>query len=232
MTNFQQPQMRRFLKKPFVMYIFLGIQTIVFIFQYLIPTLGLENRFGMYGPSIYLQHEFWRFITPMFLHYGLMHFVVNSVILYYMGSQCELLFGHWRLALVYLGSGLLGNVASFSFNTPGVLSIGASTALFGLFGAFLMVGIRFRDNPAVKVLVRQFTIFIVFNFIFGMTDASIDLLGHLGGLIGGALLGGCFGIPNAPKSFSTRERVVAGVLFVIFVVFCILIGFNKYSSLV
>ncbi|MFZ2671287.1 MAG: rhomboid family intramembrane serine protease, partial [Enterococcus aquimarinus] len=82
--------------QPFVTIGFLSIQTAVFLLAYLLPGLLIEFRGSMFGPLIALNHEYWRFVTPIFIHYGLMHFAINSVILYYMGQQVEAIYGHGR----------------------------------------------------------------------------------------------------------------------------------------
>lgn len=227
----QKTQWQRRLKGPIVTYSLLGVTTLVFLLQYLLPSLNLEGRFGLYGPYIVFAQEFWRLLTPIFLHYGLMHFVLNMVILYFMGIQIEAVFGHWRFLVIYLAAGIMGNVASFGFNQAGLLSLGASTSLFGMFGAFFMIARHFKQNPGVQQLVRQFAIFIGINLVFGLFDSSVDLVGHIGGLLGGALMGSVIGLPQAAERFSKKERLAAILLFIVFVIIGLLFGFRKYYSL-
>lgn len=214
-------------QKPYVMYGIFIVNTLVFAAQYLLPQLHVEQQLGMFSPSVAFRHEYWRFVTPMFIHFGLMHFALNAVVLVYMGKQCELIFGHARFALVYFLSGVMGNLASFAFNNPTTLSGGASTALFGLFGAFLVIGWHFRDNPAMQALTKQFALFIVLNFAFGIFDTTIDLWGHLGGVIGGALMGEITALPVLKERFAPRSRITAGIFFIFFAVICVLLGFKK-----
>ncbi|WP_407857050.1 rhomboid family intramembrane serine protease [Enterococcus hailinensis] len=217
--------------KPYVMYTIFVINTVVFLLQYLLPSLGIESQLGMFAPSIVFQHQYWRFITPMVIHFGLMHFALNSVVLYYMGQQCEAIFGHWRFAIIYLLSGVMGNFASFAFNQPTTLSGGASTALFGLFGAFLIVGLHYRDNPNIQALTRQFGLFILMNLAFGVFDSTIDIWGHLGGIAGGVFSGWGLAVPFAKDRFTTRERVTAVLLFIFVTVICLLFGIRKFGLL-
>lgn len=212
--------------QPYATYTFLGINTVFFLLEYLIPSLRVNERLGMFVPSVILNHEYWRFLTPMVIHFGLMHFALNSIVLYFMGQQCEAIFGHWRFTLVYLLSGLMGNMGSFAFNGLGVLSGGASTAIFGLFGAFLVVGYHYKDNPAIQGLTRQFGLFILMNLAFGLFDSSIDMWGHIGGLLGGALSGLIFGVPHGEDRFSVRGRITGGLFFVFFVVIAVLLAFR------
>ena len=115
------------------------------------------------------------------------------VTLYFLGMQIEYLFGPWRFLVIYLVSGICGNSASFAF-TPAI-SAGASTALFGLFGAYLMLGESFRNDPYIRTIAKQFLVLVVLNLLSDLTG-SIDLWGHLGGLIGGFLLGYVVGAPQ------------------------------------
>lgn len=122
------------------------IQVIVFILMTInggsTNSQILLNFGAKYGPAIQAG-DWWRLITPVFLHIGLTHLVVNSVTVYYIGTQIENMFGHIRFLAIYFVSALTGNLASFVF-MPDSLSAGASTAIFGLFGAFLMLGESFR----------------------------------------------------------------------------------------
>jgi rhomboid protease GluP len=165
----------------------------------------------------------------MFIHFGLTHFALNGVVLYYMGQQCEAIFGHVRFAIVYLLSGVMGNFASFAFNQPTTLSGGASTAIFGLFGAFLVIGMHYRDNGAVQALTRQFALFILMNLVFGLFDSTIDIWGHLGGIIGGALTGWAVAVPHAQDRFSTRARVTSGMFFIFAIVLFVFFGLRKFN---
>ncbi|MGO2891529.1 rhomboid family intramembrane serine protease [Enterococcus devriesei] len=215
--------------KPYVTYTFFAINTVVFVLQYVLPSLGIENQLGMFSPAVILQHQYWRFITPMFIHFGLMHFALNSVVLYYMGQQCEAIFGHWRFGVIYLLGGIMGNFASFAFNQPTTLSGGASTAIFGLFGAFLVVGLHYRDNGAIQALTRQFALFILMNLVFGVFDSTIDIWGHLGGLIGGALAGWTLAVPFGQERFTVRARVTAGLVFIFALVLMVFFGLRKFG---
>ncbi|MGI6155841.1 MAG: rhomboid family intramembrane serine protease [Enterococcus lemanii] len=218
--------------QPFITLSFLSIQTTVFLLAYVFPSLLIEFRGSMFGPSIVFNQEFWRFVTPMFIHFGLMHFAVNSVVLYYMGQQVEAIYGHWRFFAIYLMSGVLGNLLSFAFNDPRVQSAGSSTALFGMFGAFAILGYHFKNNYAIQAMVRQFALFVALSFIFGMFDRSIDLLGHLGGLVGGILMGNLVGFPRrVGKTYSIHVKILSALILIFIVGFCLFYGFMRYRNL-
>lgn len=222
----------RLKRTPFLTYTFLTIQMIVYLLAFLFPSLYIEFRGAMFGPLVVNGHEYWRFITPIFIHYGLMHFAVNSVVLYFMGQQIEAIYGHVRFVIIYLISGFAGNALSFAFNQAGVQSAGSSTSLFGLFGAFVILGVHFKGHPAIQGMVRQFTLFIGMSLLFGVFDRSIDMWGHIGGLLGGLLLGNILSVPNNSKSYSIHLRIISGMILVFFLIFCIVYGFKKYEILV
>lgn len=143
-----------------------------------------------YGPLI-AAGELWRLFTANFIHIGFLHIAFNSWALYILGQECEALFGSSRFVLIYLLSGLSGSIASFSLDTQAVLSAGASTSIFGLIGA--LVAFFARNRRPFGAMGRQrlnnYIFFIVLNLAIGLTVPGIGNLGHMGGLVGGLLLG-------------------------------------------
>ncbi|MGX7233736.1 rhomboid family intramembrane serine protease [Enterococcus italicus] len=222
-------RLRQFRGQPFFTWLFLGIQTLVFLIGYFLPNIPLESNGVLYGPAIAFLHQYWRFLTPIFFHFGLMHFAVNSVVLYYMGEQIEAIYGHTRFFIIYLVTGIMGNLMSFAFNTAGIISAGSSTALFGLFGSFIILGFHLRHNPAIEGMVKQFTLFLILSFVFGMFDQSIDIWGHVGGLIGGVLIGNIIGLPKPAKKYSIHIRILSLLILVFFVILCVMYGLKKYG---
>ena len=173
-------------------------------------------NFGAKVTTYIQMGQWWRLITPVFLHIGLMHLVVNSVTVYYIGTQIENMFGHSRFLAIYFVSALTGNLASFVF-LPDALSAGASTAIFGLFGAFLMLGESFHHNPYIRLLSRQFLIFVGINLVFDLFMSGVDIYGHLGGLVGGFLMGYVVGTPQIGK-INLIKRFLSGIILLVVVV--------------
>lgn len=223
---------RRWTSGPYITYSFLVIQTVVYVLMFLFPQLGIEENGVMFGPYVYFYDQFWRFVTPMFIHFGFAHFAINSIVLYFIGQQVEAIYGHLRFFLLYIGSGIAGNALSFAFNSPYVRSAGSSTAIFGVFGAFLLLGVYFRNNPAIQGMVRQFALFVGMSLVFGVFDKSIDIWGHLGGIIGGLLLGNVVALPRKQGNYSIHTRILSGMVFAFLIGFCIIYGLKKYAELV
>lgn len=197
----------------------IAIQVIVFLLMTLAG--GSTNslvllRFGALQSSLVKAGEWWRLITPVFVHIGFAHILINSITLYFIGIYIEQLFGHWRMLVIYFLSALTGNLLS-AYWLPSGLSAGASTAIFGLFGAFIMLGTSFRDNQAIRILSRQFLILVILNIVTDLMVPGIDLAGHIGGLIGGFLVAYVVGAPRLGK-VNVIERVIAGLVLVIGVV--------------
>lgn len=167
--------------------------------------------FGAKLNALIQQGEWWRLFTPMFLHIGFTHILMNMITLYFVGIQIEAAFGHTRFLVLFLVSGVGGNVASFCFSNS--LSAGASTAIFGLFGAFMMLGESFWQNPVIRQLTQTFLAFVVMNIIFDLFAPGIDLAGHIGGLAAGFLVAYSLGVPRIGK-VSVVKRVVATIVLI------------------
>ena len=89
--------------------------------------------------------QWWRFVTPVFIHIGLLHLAFNSYALWIVGPQVEKLYGPARFVILYVLTGIAGVYGSY-FTIPNAISAGASGAIFGLFGVLLVFGIRYRHS--------------------------------------------------------------------------------------
>ncbi len=98
---------------------------------------SLAELGGLYPPAIAIEGEYWRLLSPMFLHAGLLHIAFNGWVLWVFGSQVERTFGSARMLAIFLVTGFLASVASYVFGSPLVVGVGASGAIFGLAGAFI-----------------------------------------------------------------------------------------------
>lgn len=214
--------------KPFFTKIFLGIQVLIFIWMEIVgsseSTRTLVEFGAKYNPLI-LEGEWWRFITPVFLHIGLLHLLMNSVAVYYIGSEVEKIYGSVRFFLIYLVAGFTGVVASFVFS-DGVVSAGASGAIFGCFGALLYFGVV---NPKlfVRTMGTNIIVLILINLVLGFTISGIDNAGHIGGLVGGFLATAAVGVP---KKMKPMYNVIAAVILVIGSILLLKYGFSVQQN--
>lgn len=117
-------------------------------------------------------------MTPIVLHIGLLHLLMNTLALFYLGSAVERVYGNIRFLFIYLAAGFGGTLASFIFSPT--LSAGASGAIFGCFGALLYFGLIY---PSLFFRTMGFNILVVLgiNLAFGFTIPGIDNAGHIGG---------------------------------------------------
>ncbi len=154
--------------------------------------------FGVKSNAAIDQGEVWRFITPVFIHIGVLHLVLNSYALWIVGQQVERLYGSARFITLYVLMGISGVAASYLFS-PNALSAGASGAIFGLFGVLLVFGIRHR-HTVPRFLSRAIRVGILpvigINLVIGFLIPVIDNAAHIGGLIAGITLAAIVGFEN------------------------------------
>ena len=201
--------------QPFWTYVFLGINISVFLLMTLTGgTTNAENliRFGAkYHPAIWAG-EWWRFLTPVFIHIGMAHLLFNSFALYFLGPLVERIYGPWRFMVIYFTAGIMGVAGSFAFSPH--LSAGASSAIFGLFGALLYFGQKYRDLFFQTIGMEILTILGI-NLVFGLLSSGVDNYAHIGGLIGGYLASVLLGLPRVKTGVLVRMGVLLlyGLLF-------------------
>ncbi|WP_409301681.1 rhomboid family intramembrane serine protease [Peribacillus sp. SCS-155] len=204
--------------KPFFTNVFIFLQIAIFILMELKGssqnTLTLIQFGAKYSPLI-LQGEWWRFFTPMVVHIGVMHLLMNTLSLYFIGPEVERMYGRVRFLFIYIFAGFSGTLASF-LATPNI-SAGASGAIFGLFGALLYFG---TTHPKLffRTMGTNIIILIIINLGYGFSVEGVDNSGHIGGLIGGFLASGVVHLPKKRKPF--RQAVFAAATAIL--TFCLL----------
>ncbi|MCH9739975.1 MAG: rhomboid family intramembrane serine protease [Epsilonproteobacteria bacterium] len=153
---------------------------------------------GMFGPSVVMDGEIWRLFTAMFLHGGAEHIIMNMLSLYIVGRSVEMLFSKVAYLGIYFVSGLVGGLASIYFH-PVSVGVGASGAIFGVFGAlagFALVHYKRMHDEFISFM-RGFGIILVLNLVIGLVFPSVDLSAHIAGLVVG-VIGGIF-VAKFPK---------------------------------
>lgn len=130
----------------------------------------------------------WRLFTAMFLHIGVIHLLFNLYALNALGPMVEGYYGHIRFTAIYVLAGLTGSLASYAFSPAA--SAGASGAVFGLAGAIIVYFLRYRENFGARgrAILQNMLLIIGINLVFGFSTRGIDNWGHIGGLIGGAIV--------------------------------------------
>ena len=165
----------------------------------------LSQVCGFGGVNEDQPNQWFRFITPMFLHAGIIHLAINMLMQCTMGREMEKQIGSLRFVLVYLSSGIFGFVLGGNFAAQGVASTGASGALFGVLGLFLLdlfYTWRERKNPVRDLMLSL--VDVVIALVIGLLPFGVvDNFSHMGGLLMGIVLGIC--ILHSPNAL--RERI-------------------------
>lgn len=163
-----------------------------------------------YGDGV-AQGGYYRLLTSMFLHFGIVHIALNMYCLYLLGPALELALGRLRFVGLYLLSGLSGSALSYALGSPSEQAAGASGAVFGLFAAFFVLQ-RKRGGDVSSIGTT-----IVINLVISFGAASyIDWRGHVGGLVGGGLV--ALALVHAPAGPRRSLYQAAGALGVAVVV--------------
>lgn len=211
-----------------------GILTITLLMYFVLSINGgSENTITLiqYGAKvnelIYLG-EWWRLITPMFLHIGFSHLALNSLIIYFLGAEVEMIIGHFRYFILYLMSGILGNLASFALNNS--VSAGASTAIFGIFASTIVLAKLYPYHTGIQLLSRNYLTLIILNVVFGIFSTGTDNAGHIGGLLGGYLMMYALSSRNALNNPKNKRLLYAFAYVVAFILF-LAIGYFKVRKL-
>lgn len=214
-------------KKPVVTYVLVAINIIMFVVElamgllsnstYVLYTLGAKEVISI------TAGQWWRLITPVFLHGDLQHVLFNTIALFMWGQRAEVLLGRIRYIVVYLLAGLAGSIVSYAFSPS--LSIGASGAIFGIFGAFLYFRSRHKE-VFNKVFGTQVLVIVAFNLFSGFTNPTIDNFGHVGGLVGGFLASGAVGLFGERKM--TLPKALSAVGYVLLFAGLLVYGYLKY----
>ncbi len=154
------------------------------------PAGGLVDLGAVYGPFVVVEGEWWRLLTAMFLHGGMTHLLMNMFSLYIIGRPMELYFSPKSYLSLYLLTGIVGGLVSIVVH-PETVAIGASGAIFGVFGALSGYFFAYRRELGEHAhqFMKDFALIIGINLILGFSIPNIDVSAHAGGLVSG-LIGG------------------------------------------
>lgn len=150
-----------------------------------------------FNVAMYLRDEWWRLVTPMFLHADIRHLLGNLFLIYLLGNDIEYIIGHWRYAVFVLSAGIGGILCSLAF-TPGI-ALGASTVCFGLFGAVIALKFSHPTSFTTKILIERYLGLFLINMAATFINLDIDMWGHLGGLLYGGIMTGVLVMPQGMR---------------------------------
>lgn len=159
---------------------------------------------------IVFGQEWWRLITAAFLHIGFEHLLFNNLTIYFIGIDLEKLMGSVRFLVLFIIASIGGNLFSFALNTN--VSAGASTGIFGLFVAYIILSRMYPSSYGLQQRASSFSILILLNIISGIFGSNIDNWGHIGGAVFGGLITLVIGLDKRYQTdFEKSKRLSAGL---------------------
>lgn len=179
------------------------------------PSVPVLLRLGAnWGPGVY-SGQWWRLLTSVFLHGGLLHIATNMWALFNLGLLAEILYGRRNYVILYLLCGLGGSVASVWWH-PEIVGVGASGAIFGIAGA-LLPALKFQRNPRIAAALRgslsSIALFVIYNLAIGAAMPFIDNAAHIGGLVTGLSVG--FFLPSYTVEEERRQTGRSATVFLL-----------------
>jgi membrane associated rhomboid family serine protease len=201
--------------------VIIAINVLVFLAEQASPSflnhfVLIGDRVDAFGQLVggVADGEYYRLLTAAFMHENILHIAFNMYALYLFGPPLEATLGRVRFVSLYLMSALGGSAASYALIAPNAGSLGASGAVFGLFGAFFIVNRKFgRDNSGLFVLVA---INLAIAFV---PNTNIDWHAHVGGLLTGAVVAAAFAYaPSTRRTIVQAAGCVAVLLMIVIVI--------------
>lgn len=199
-------------RKPYITFILIAINAIIFVLSNI--NVDILNKLFL-APNI--EGEYYRLITSVFTHYNAFHFLFNMYALYIVGPQIENFFGRIKYLIIYLGSGIIASLMSLTF-LNGAGSLGASGAIFGLFGSLLYFGYHYRLYLG-SILKSQLIPLILLNLMIGFIIPGIDNAAHIGGLVGGITLSMAIGVKYKSSNIDRVNGIILSVILVAFLIY-------------
>lgn len=150
---------------------------------------------GAIQPALIAGGQWWRLVTGIFLHASIPHILFNMMSLFAVGTLAERLYGSWKFLAIYMGSGLVGSLASLSYavvtRNMDIVGVGASGAIFGVAGA--LITIRFHGSEIIPRRLRErvstsMIPLVLLSLVFAFLTPHVDNTAHIGGLLGGMAL--------------------------------------------
>ncbi|MFB7653754.1 MULTISPECIES: rhomboid family intramembrane serine protease [unclassified Streptomyces] len=198
--------------------ILIGINAAVFIAVQALPSSFLSDMvlIGRWPPAPFVptegvaEGEWYRLVTTMFTHEEIWHIGFNMISLWFLGGPLEAALGRARYLTLYLVSGLAGSALAYLIGSPTTATLGASGAIFGLFGATAALVRRLNAD------MRPVVILLVISLIFTFTRSNISWQAHVGGLVAGAVIG--YAMLHAPRERRALVQYGACALVLVVVV--------------
>ena len=204
---------------PTVAYVLIAVNVLMYFGQQAGGDNSVYRDFVLYGPLV-ADGEWWRLLTAGFLHGGLFHLLLNMYALYFLGRMLEPALGHVRFAAIYFAALLAGSFGAVLVS-PETPVVGASTAIFGLFGAAIVMA----RNRGIDIMASGLGPILILNLVITfLPGLNISIGGHLGGLVGGVLAA------LAVEALSKRRSPVVAVLVCAAIAIASVVGAVAYTT--
>ena len=209
-------------KKSYVTDFFIGV--IVLFYIILILNGGSTNKSTLYKfGALVKDGNPVRLITSMFLHIGFLHLLTNAWSLYTIGKIVEDFYGHVKMFIIFIFSGLIGNLLSYIVMDNLTISAGASGAIYGLMGALLYFSLNQRTYMA-EALKNQILPVLAINLLLSFSLPSINLYAHIGGLVSGIIMSIALGVKYKTSKSERINGLIASTILT-----CVLIYFAYFK---
>ena len=201
-------------KKPIVTYVLIGIITLVMLLMYILGNGSLNIKTLYNFEALVKDHNMLRIISSIFIHIGIIHYMMNVWALKILGEQTEKFYGHIKMFIIFLYSGIIGNLLSVILMNNNSISAGASGAIFGLMSSILYFALNQRTYMA-EALKKEILPVIIINILIGFSLSGINMFAHLGGLIGGFLISSAVGVKYKTSKFERINSIICSVILIV-----------------
>lgn len=216
-------------KTPIITYVIMIICAVLYLMSSILSSNMFEfdpNVLYKLGGLVSIDNmssysEFYRVFTSIFLHASLIHFLMNMYSLYVIGPQLESFFGKIKYLIIFIISGIIGNLLSLVFIQNNIVSVGASGAIFGLLGSLLYFGYYYRVYLS-GVIKSQIIPLIILNLGLGFIANNINNFAHFGGLIGGVLISMVVGVKYKSGTSDRVNGIIMSLILICSLLFMIL----------
>jgi membrane associated rhomboid family serine protease len=195
-----------------VTYGLIGVAVLLFIVPRVGASISEGDIYQYLAQANWLvaDGEWWRIITAALLHASASHLLFNMWALYIFGPQLERQIGSATFLVLYVSTAAAGGAVAYFLGDERTLLVGASGAIFGLFGVWLVGSWRIRHTPAGAALYRQLVILLGINAVFSFVVPRISWQGHLGGFLAGLAIGYFWGLLER-KTAAGRTAIAAAI---------------------
>lgn len=193
----------------------LAVTVAIYVLRYVAPQLDnwMWEQFAMWNAGVAVG-EWWRTITVVLLHASVMHILFNMWALYNLGPQIERELGGLRLMAMYVASAATGSAFAYFLGGVSDIGVGASGAIFGLFGVWFASALRRRSTRYGRYLLNQLGVILLINAAIPFIYPNISWQAHLGGLLAGFAIGYLWGAVRGPSAKVIHLASAAGLTIV------------------